>query len=216
MDLSIPEDEKLKLMIEWWTSSQNAIVSANHITENIIIKAVKDSEVCLRDNTDKLLKFCNDAEIPFLIFSAGCGDIITAMLKHKEPICWTEQNMMVVSNMLGFDQDSGILTEFKKPLIHTLNKKNFVKHVKEFQTENSRHVDELVKSRKNIVLMGDHLGDVNMSYGMEGINECLNIGFINYKIEENLQTYMDTFDIVLVNDESMDVVNSLMEFLNEN
>ena len=66
--------------------------------------------------------------------------------------------MMVVSNMLGFDEQSGILNEFKAPLIHTLNKKNFVKHVKEFQTENSRHVDNLVKDRNNIILMGDHLG----------------------------------------------------------
>lgn len=89
MDLTIPEDEKLKLMIEWWTSSQNAMVEAKHITEKIIVKAVKESDVCLRDNTDKLLSFCNNSKIPFLIFSAGCGDIITAMLKNKEPICWT-------------------------------------------------------------------------------------------------------------------------------
>lgn len=124
-------------------------------------------------------------------------------------------NMMVVSNMLGFDDETGILTEFKKPLIHTLNKKNFVKHVKEFQTENSKHVDGLVRGRKNILLMGDHLGDVNMSYGMENVGECLNIGFINYKIEDNLETYMDTFDVVLVDDETMDFPNQLMEFLNE-
>ena len=61
--------------------------------------------------------------------------------------------------------------------------------------------------------MGDHLGDVNMKCGMEDINECLNIGFINYKIKENLETYMDTFDVVLVNDETMDFPNQLMEYV---
>lgn len=215
MDLTISADEKLKLMIEWWTSSQNAMVAANVITEKIIIDAVKKSDVCLRDDTDKLLKFCNQSEIPFLVFSAGCGDIISNMLKHKEPICWTEKNMVLISNMLGFDEETGILKEFKAPLIHTLNKKNFVKHVKEFQAENSAHVDGLVKGRNNIILMGDHLGDVNMKCGMEDINECLNIGFINYKIKENLETYMDTFDVVLVNDETMDFPNQLMEYLKQ-
>ena len=55
-----------------------------------------------------------------------------------------------------------------------------------------------------------------MSFGMENVGECLNIGFINYKIEENLNTYLETFDIVLVNDETMDFPNQLMNYLNEN
>merc|ERR1719483_884158 len=91
--------------------------------------------------------------------------------------------MVLISNMLGFDAETGILKEFKAPLIHTLNKKNFVKHVKEFQTENSNHVDGLVKGRNNIILMGDHLGDVNMKCGMEDINECLNSGKMKEMID---------------------------------
>lgn len=216
MNLEISNEEKLKHMVAWWTSSQNAMIAANVITDGAIVKAVQSSDICLRDNTDKLLAFCKHSEIPFLIFSAGCGDIITATLKHKEPICWNDDNMMVVSNMLGFDKENGgLLTEFKPPLIHTLNKKNFVRHVKEFQTENSKHVDRMVRARSNIVLMGDHLGDVNMSEGMENIENVLTIGFINYNIEANLETYLDTFDIVLVDDETMDFPNQLMNYLSQ-
>jgi len=214
MDTTISEDEKRKHMINWWTSSQAAIVGAGSITKDCITDAVIKSPICLRDNSAEMLKFCKEKKVPFLVFSAGCGDIIDSQLKYKEPICWSEENMMLVSNMLGFHEDTGILKEFRKPLIHTLNKQGFVKRIKEFGTESGDRIDEMVSARSNVIVMGDHLGDLRMSEGMDNIDDALTIGFLNYNFEKNLQPYMDAFDVVLVDDESMDVPNLILKDLN--
>jgi len=215
MDTTISEEEKTKEMINWWTSSQAAIVGGGVITKECIIEAVKKSAVCLRDNSHLMMKYCTEKNVPFLVFSAGCGDIIDAQLKYKDPVCWSEENMMLVSNMLGFDEDTGLLTKFKKPLIHTLNKKGFTKRLKEFGTESSARIDSMVQPRSNVLLMGDHLGDLRMSEGMENLSDVLTIGFLNYNFDVNLEPYMNAFDIVLLDDETMDVPRSLIEYLGE-
>ena len=103
-------------------------INTSVITSDGIIKACQSSKICLRDNTDKLLASCRHASIPFLIFSAGCGDIITATLKHKEPVCWSDENMMVVSNMLGFDDANGGLHACSLNFFYQLNLRHKFHH----------------------------------------------------------------------------------------
>jgi len=52
--------------------------------------------------------------VPVLVFSAGIGDILEAVLIREDSFF---PNLKVVSNYMEFD-DSGRVTAFKKPLIH--------------------------------------------------------------------------------------------------
>merc|ERR1712110_686485 len=199
MDPTVPDDKKIEAMLSWWKATMDAAVCSGILTKDLLVKSVIDSNLTLRDNTDKMLQFCTAQRIPFLIFSAGCGDIIDIALRHKyQPVLWSDDNMMIVSNRLGFDE-TGKLVNFLEPAIHTLNKKNLMKLAKEFNTPGSQAMEAAVASRKNILLMGDHLGDINMSEGTDSAANILSIGFLNYKFD-NLEIYRQKFDIVLVND----------------
>jgi 5'-nucleotidase len=48
---------------------------------------------------------------------------------------------------------------------------------------------------------------------VEGIkyNEIIKIGFLNNNIEENLEQYKKAYDVVILNDGSMNFVNKLLK-----
>ncbi len=59
-------------------------------------------------------------------------------------------------------------------------------------------------------MLGDNLEDIGMVDGFEYDN-LLKIGFLNENIEENLENYKKAFDIVILNDGSMEFVNNLLK-----
>ena len=50
--------------------------------------------------------------------------------------------------------------------------------------------------------LGDNLGDIHMSDGLDH-SEVISIGFLNERIDERLEVYKKTFDVVIINDGSM-------------
>ena len=70
---------------------------------------------------------------------------------------------------------------------------------------------EGLEERKNIVLIGDSLGDVRMADGIKDINVVLSIGFLNKNVEANLSEYKRCFDVVLVDDQTMDFPLALLQ-----
>jgi HAD superfamily hydrolase (TIGR01544 family) len=220
MDFSLDPEEKEKLMVKWWSSTQNAVVQAKTVTSKSLLETVIKSNICLRDNCEKFINSTFEKGIPLLIFSAGCGDIIDKMLKHKEPICWHEENMLIVGNMMNFDSETDLLTGFAKPTIHSMNKSHALDRMKAKEDAGDQNVPtkfqkltKMVDNRTNLFVMGDHLRDGNMKVGMPNIKTFIDFGFLNYSAEKNLETYKDTFDIVLNDDQSFDVVNRLFEFV---
>lgn len=253
MDTTLSKSEKHKHMIKWWSSTQNAVAEANTISKKSLLETVMNSDVCLRENAEVFLKNLNEKNVPCLIFSAGCGQIIDLMLKNKEPKCWYEDNMVLLSNMLIFDEDTDILKCWSRPIIHSLNKShaidildsrakyglnqpldNSIERVTEsdsgVQDDRSNDLSEtqkskakielqklqkLVKNRTNVITLGDHIRDGDMKLGMKNIENAIDIGFLNYKIDENLDSYVEKFDFVLVDDMSFNVVNELVKFITE-
>lgn len=63
---------------------------------------------------------------------------------------------------------------------------------------------EGLEDRKNIILIGDSLGDLRMADGIQDTNVVLSIGFLNKNVEGNLAAYKAGFDIVLVDDQTME------------
>ncbi|EIE76560.1 pyrimidine 5'-nucleotidase (UMPH-1) [Rhizopus delemar RA 99-880] len=154
----------------------------------------------LRSHVDQVLRLCQARSIPFLVFSAGIGDIIEVILREVDLFF---DNMHIVSNMMVFDEQE-ICVDFKEPLIHVFNKS-------EFQLETSPY-HALIENRRNVILMGDSLGDLQMSQGVDH-DICLTVGFLNHDISTLEPKYLEAFDIVIVGDANMKPVIDLLSFI---
>lgn len=90
-----------------------------------------------------MLRRTNELDVPVLVFSAGLGDSISAVMKHEQVYF---SNVKLVSNFLQFK--NGLLDGFndKIPLIHTFNKN-------ETALEGTDYY-EMVHNRQHVILMG--------------------------------------------------------------
>ena len=101
------------------------------------------------------MKDLNVAGIPILVFSAGVGDVIDeALLAHN----LTQENVNVISNYMTFDSN-GKLVAFTNKLIHMYNKN-------ESSIPHSSTYFQDLSHRHNVILLGDSLGDLQMSKGI--------------------------------------------------
>ena len=117
--------------------------------------------------------------------------------------------LLAVSNFLLFDEEGNVIgmSESDDDMIHMYNKADMVKK----KTKGSSN-----GLRKNVILIGDSLGDLDMAAGVEDPDTVLTIGFLNKNIEKNLPVYQNKFDVVLVDDQTMDFPNLLLsEILNQ-
>ena len=73
-------------------------------------------------------------------------------------------------------------------------------------------VYDLVKNRKNVLLLGDTLEDVGMIEGFDYAN-LIKIGFLNENVKDNLAHYKKKYDIIILNDSSIEYVNELIRNL---
>ncbi|XP_005726157.1 cytosolic 5'-nucleotidase 3 [Pundamilia nyererei] len=202
IDTTLSVEEKLPLMVEWWTKAHELLVNQK-IKKDGLAKAVRDSDAKLRDGYKDFFDHLHEHSIPLLIFSAGIGDILEEVIRQTEVF---HPNVKVISNYMDFDE-SGVLKAFKGELIHIYNKR-------EGALLNTGHFQEL-RTQTNVLLLGDSLGDLNMADGVQDMENILKIGFLNDKVEERKQSYLDSYDIVLIKDESLDVPNAVIRFLTE-
>jgi len=67
--------------------------------------------------------------------------------------------------------------------------------------------NDKIANRKNIIVLGDILADVNMVSNVDYDN-LIAIGFLNKpRNAEDLNQYLEKFDVVIVNDGSFEVPN---------
>ncbi|XP_041828869.1 cytosolic 5'-nucleotidase 3-like [Melanotaenia boesemani] len=203
IDTSLSVEQKLPLMVDWWTKAHELLVEQK-IRKDLLATAVHESEAKLRDGYQLFFDHLHQHSIPLLIFSAGIGDILEEVIRQNGVF---HPNVNVFSNYMDFDE-SGVLKAFKGELIHIYNKR-------EGALLNTGHFQEL-RTRPNVLLMGDSLGDLAMADGVQNMENILKIGFLNDKIEERKQSYLDSYDIVLVEDETLDVPNAVLLYLTGN
>jgi cytosolic 5'-nucleotidase 3 len=164
---------------------------------------MKSANLVLRDGCVELLDFLREKDIPLVILSsAGLGvESIELFLKNKGLLY---PNVYIISNSFEWDKN-GKATSFKEPIIHGINKSETA--IKDFP-----NIFNKIKDRRNIILLGDNLSDIQMAEGFECDN-LLKIGFLNEAIEQNLKDYQKTFDVVLTHDSSMRFVLDLLKEL---
>lgn len=133
--------------------------------------------------------------------SAGPGQLIEGFLRKYKRLY---DNVHIIANYFIFDKN-GIAIGRREPPIHTFNKKEI--EIKEI--ENPQAYKNLLK-RKNVLLLGDTIGDIDMIEGFPYKN-LLKIGFLNENINEQLEHYKKAYDVVILNDGDFSFVNKLIK-----
>ncbi|XP_056143950.1 cytosolic 5'-nucleotidase 3-like isoform X2 [Lampris incognitus] len=200
IDSSRSIEEKLPLMVEWWTKAHELLVQQK-IRKDLLAKVIRESDAMLRDGYKLFFDHLQEHSIPLLIFSAGIGDVLEEVILQAGVF---HPNVKVFSNYMDFDE-TGVLKAFKGELIHIYNKR-------EGALLNTGHFQEL-RMRPNVLLLGDSLGDLTMADGVQDMENILKIGFLNDKVEERKPSYLNSYDIVLVKDETMEVPNAILLYL---
>ncbi|XP_055838229.1 7-methylguanosine phosphate-specific 5'-nucleotidase [Episyrphus balteatus] len=199
IDPHIPVEEKVKYMVEWWRKTGDLLVGFP-LSQDEIDTIAYDCKDKLRDHTHELFYSLNRLNVPVLVFSAGLGNSVVSVLKHSKVMY---PNVKVISNFLQYKGD--MVNGFQEPMIHTYNKN-------ETALEGTEYYD-LVHSRDHIIVMGDSIGDAGMANGVPSSSQIIKIGFLFDHVEENLNKYMDAFDIVLIDDQTMDVPRAILEII---
>ncbi|XP_030064140.1 cytosolic 5'-nucleotidase 3A [Microcaecilia unicolor] len=181
-----------------YTKSHMLLIE-QHLQKSKFAEIVNESDVMLKEGYEIFFDKLNEHSIPVFIFSAGIGDILEEVIRQNGVY---HSNVKVVSNFMEFDEN-GILKGFKGELIHVYNKHDGA-------LKNTEYFSHL-KDNSNIILLGDSLGDLTMADGVANVENILKIGFLNDKVDELLEKYMDSYDIVLVKDETLDVANSILQ-----
>ncbi|XP_068330670.1 uncharacterized protein [Pyrus communis] len=201
---TIPLEEKTKLMEEWWGKTHGLLVEGG-VTYDGIKQSVADSTIAFREGVVELFEFLEERDIPVLIFSAGLADIIEEVMRQKVHRLF--KNVKIVSNRMVFD-DNGRLVTFRGKTIHSLNKNEHALdmagplHDRLGDVDGPPYENASVKTRLNVLLLGDHIGDLGMSDGLNYENR-ISVGFLNDNVENSLDGYRKAFDMVYLNDAPM-------------
>lgn len=182
--------DKKKDMQEWWTKHFELLINSG-LNKKHLEKVVQDKRLQFRDGVPEFIKLLNYNKIPLVIISSsGIGETIPMFFKRENISC---DNIYFIINYYEWDK-KGNAIGIKKPIIHSMNKDEAI--VKDYPFYNK------IKNRKNVVLLGNDLGDLEMIKGFNYDN-LLKIGFLDKK-EKN-------FDVVLNTKDSFNYINKLMK-----
>jgi len=199
-DLSLALAEKKKLMATWWRKHFQLLV-AYGLKKEDIFRASKDADLVLRPNVPEFFTLLAKKDVPLVIFSAsGFGEEgIIPFLQDKGVF---GANVRVISNSFVWGDDGRALG-VREPIVHVFNKDETLLQDYPFFPR--------LKKRKNVLILGDSLGDVGMAEGF-AYEHLLKIGFLNENPGERLSAFKAAYDAVILNDGPFDFVN---EFLRE-
>jgi len=176
------------------------LVSEEQISKNVVQKLIDEAYIIPRSGFDTFLHLCYKYDIPFYLISAGVSNVIASILS-KYINFENYPNFHLYSNEMVFDEKD-ILTSFKGPYLH------FTDKIEIFNTNR--------KYSQNILLLGDHLQDVHLAKNMRP-KSTLKIGYFNFKFrydsESVLEKYASKYDIVIVNDGSLSIVEQIVKYI---
>ena len=187
-DYTITYKEKNRAMEIWYKSCMDLYYEYG-LTKEKLEKSVEKSGLKFRNGIKEFLKEMYEKNVPVIICSAGIGNVIEIYLKDNN--CYYE-NMYIISNFLTFDRN-GKIEEYRNKLIHTMNKTVNGNLPKEIQDK--------LEGRQYKLLLGDTIEDKQMLDESE-MSNTITVGFLNDKIEQNLELYKKEFDVCIVEDAS--------------
>jgi len=197
IDSSVPLEKKIPLMEEWWGNHLKIIVEYG-MNKKVVNKVINIQSKYLRKGAKKFFSLLSSNKVPLLILSSALGDVIEGVLrKHKS----FSNNVHVISNYFEFDK-RGKAIGYKGKIVHVFNKD-------ESQVKLTPYFEK-ISSRKNVILLGDSLGDLKM-VGQITYDEIIRIGFLVENVESQFDDFKKNFDVILLEDGSLDFVNDLLK-----
>ncbi len=199
IDSTIPLSKKVPIMQEW-RETEFALLISSWLTKAIIQEAMQSYKILLRPHHEIFFRMLREHDIPLIIFSASglWYDGISFCLQRFEKL---SDNIHIVSNAFIRD-DAGKAIDVRKPIIHSFNKNESMAHQFPFYQD--------ITHRKNVLLLGDALGDVHMADGF-AYDNIIKIWFLNSETPELKQRFLEVYDVVIAGDGPMDEVNILIE-----
>ena len=196
LDSSVSESEKKAKMKEWWEMHFKLLIQSG-LSKSDLKRIISEDKIQLREGVGNFLDLLHKRNVPLVIISSsGVGDVIPMYLKRIDKLY---EDIHILTNLFEWEGDKAV--GWKKPIIHSFSKDE--SSLKSFPEYNS------IRSRKNVLLLGDSLGDLGMA---KGLNQSivLSIGFLNEDIEKNRGAYRKGFDVVLEGDQDFSFVNGLV------
>jgi cytosolic 5'-nucleotidase 3 len=201
MDPHIAYEKKFQYMMEWTKEIHNslqtkALLTKSHI-EQAVNEAVAEKRIDFRARVYDFFQAAFQCDLPLLVFSGGLADIAEKVVECCFQDPYLLRKVHFLANRCIFDAD-GKLAGFQEPLVHALNKKaaTFLTSCPFFHSEEN-------SIRRNVIVIGDSAKDILMIMGMDyDAEKCLKIGFLNDKVTESFDSYLDIFDIVIMGDEA--------------
>jgi cytosolic 5'-nucleotidase 3 len=174
------------------------------LTKDDLESIVKSNRIQFRDGYRFLFEFLQQYDIPCTIITSNGlgGDIIKMVFSRDGVDC---EKINVLSNNIVWDENGKFL-DILKPIIHVLNKDEVIIEDEKIKLQ--------IKDKKNVILIGDGEGDLSMTSHIE-FEDIIRVGFLNEKEEESMETFKKVFDIVVINDGSLEVVNEILKVIKE-
>ena len=188
-------------MEEWWITHFKLLVECG-LEKKVIEDVVNKKDILFRGGAFEFLDILYKYHIPLVIISSsGLGEAIPMYFEKKSKLY---DNIHIISNRFEFDE-SGKVVGVKEPVIHVMNKS-------EVSVKGLPIYNELLK-RKNVLLLGDSLGDLGMIEGFD-YNNLISVGFLNENINANLERYKKNFDVVITDDGDFYWINNFLREFN--
>ncbi|MDO8141470.1 MAG: hypothetical protein Q6358_08230 [Candidatus Brocadiales bacterium] len=195
--------KKKKAMLRWWGEHSDLLVQSG-LNKKDLEKVAGSPKIKFREGALDFIDFLHSHDIPIVVMSSsGLGKDAVSLCFQRHMRLYS--NVHIISNSFVWDKNDNA-TGFKKPIIHSMNKDETMLH--DFP------VYDLVKNRKNVLLLGDTLEDVGMIEGFDYKN-LIKIGFLNENVDDNLEYYKKNYDVVILNDSSMEYINELLKSIIE-
>jgi len=198
-NLELSREDRKKAMESWWREHFQLLIESG-LTRAEIAKASIDSGVILRSGASEFLNYLDSHDIPLVFLSAsGLGQESIKIFLDRENHLF--KNTHVICNDFFFDE-TGRVIAVKEPIVHICNKDETLIHNFPCYGE--------VKDRRNVIVVGDSIDDIDMVVGFEYKN-LIKFGFLNENVEENLEKYKEAFDVIILNDGPFTAINNFLQ-----
>lgn len=199
IDPRVSLEEKKKAMTER-RNVQFDLIIKSWISRDIIKEVIEKEPIAFREGYEEFFDLLNKNAIPLVILSAsGLG--YESIYYVFEKIHALTDNIDIISNAFIRDEN-GKAIGVREPVIHSFNKDETV--LKDFP------IYQKIKDRKNVLLLGDSLWDVDMAKGFDYEN-ILKIWFLNNDTPEHREKFSEVYDLIILGDGTMDEVNEILK-----
>lgn len=182
---------------ETWEYRFKAYINLLHkkgLDNELVKEAVKRTDLQLRDGAKEFLTKMNNMNVPVIIISCSLKNVIREYLKFNN--CYYDNIYIYANNCSIVEENDNDIYNV------TPNNKN--------QVAFSKELNEIIHTKDYALLFGDIVNDVNM-VTEDKLDKTITVGFLDEKIERNLELYRQTFDVVLTDNASFKEIEDIIK-----